>query len=253
MTDMTHRPPPSDDAMRLSARAWIVLEQLSASSSSVATDQVVPATSGLPGADAALARGAGHRDHDLPAPDRARHPRAGPVASNEPVHVEALEAPLPVAREPLRLRRRLRGRPRRQHRARPVCRRRRGRLLHPGPLGLPDGPGGAGHARPVRRPRLGDHRPLDEAPAPGPVAHSPPLRAGGLDPVLDARPPGRHGQRRARPALRDDRRPRDRCRCLPLLGGQEGSPDLRHEPPGGRSSCLIRRWFLRPALEDRPT
>ncbi len=88
----------------------------------------------LPGPDAGLAGRPGDGDHGLPAADRSRQPRPDPVPPDEPVHVEALEASLPVAREPLRLRGGVPRRPRRQHHPGPLGRRGDPRLVRPGPL-----------------------------------------------------------------------------------------------------------------------
>ena len=86
----------------------------------------------------------------------------------------------------------------------------------------------------------------------GPVAQAPPLRAGGLDPVLDARPPVRHGQRRARPALRGDRA------GLVIGAGayrywvaKKARPTFATSLPGATRPALSS-MVPAPALEDRP-
>ena len=186
----------------------------------------------LPGPHAGLARRPGDRDHRLRAADAAREPWSHPQPPDEPVHLEALEAPLPVAREPLRVRRRLPRRPHRQHHPRPVRRRRHLRVVRAGAVRVPKRPGRARHAGPLRGPRLGDHGPLVQPPAQGPVAQAPPFRARRLDRLLAPRPARGDGQHHARPALRRDGPGRHAGGRVPLLGLEEGPTDVRHLPAG---------------------
>ena len=90
------------------------------------------------------------RDRRLPAPDRPDRVRADPQPPDEPDDVEALEAALPVAREPVGVRPRLPRRPHREPDPRPVRRRRVAGTFIPGPVELPQLTRRPRHARDVR-------------------------------------------------------------------------------------------------------
>ena len=186
----------------------------------------------LPGADAHLARGPRRRVHRLPDPDVHRGRGARVEPSRQQVDVEAVQAHLPVAREPLRLRARLHAGPRREHRARSVRRRRGPRRADPRPLDLPERASRHRDARPVRLPHHGADRPVHEGPAGRHVAPDPSPEHPGVGTLLGPRDPGRHGQRKRRLVVRGQR-PGDRRRGrISLLGVAQGSADVCQQPAG---------------------
>src|SRR6478752_3821527 len=197
------------------------------------------------GAAAHLDRRPRDRHRDGPAPDVPGLCRTGPVPSDQQVDLEAVQAHLPVARTPLGLRLRVPGRPHREPRARPLCRRRRGRRVHPGPL---DVPVARGSTRDHRALRLPDHRPdrsLHEAAAAGQLADHPSRFARGVRARLAPRDPRRHGLGRPKGHVCRRGPGRPVCQLLSILDGPPGTSDVRHIAYGGHRTMSVTSNRLR--------
>lgn len=180
--------------------------------------------------------------HDLPAPHGPGRTGPDPQPPGQPDHLEAVEAALPLAREPARLRPGLHRRAHRQPRPRPVRRCQPCRRVRAGPLELPLGSGSPGDPGPVRPAGDRPDRALHQAAAARRLAQAPPAQPPGLDPWLGPRPPGWDRLGRSATDVRRQRGDRAGRGRLSLLGRQEGPPHVLHEPrsDGGRERPAVR-------------